>query len=206
MMPVHVKVCGITRLADARLACDLGAWALGFIFYPPSPRAISADKAAEIVSQVDERVHKVGVFVDEDRDAILATARRAGLTIAQLHGRESAAFARDLRPHFHQVWKALRVGAELPADDLAAFPDFPLLLDTYKKGVPGGTGETFDWSVAQEVAQQRRIILAGGLSPQNIQAAVSTVRPYAVDVSSGVESAPGRKDHGLLKDLFACLA
>jgi phosphoribosylanthranilate isomerase len=201
--PPRVKVCGITRAKDAALAVELGAIALGFIFWPHSPRAVSAAQVGEIARGLPPFVSLVGVFVNQPVDEVLATARAAGLTGIQLHGDEDAAAyaAEGLR-----LVKAVPVPEAFTADALTAIPsDVTVLLDAHDPVRRGGTGRTIDWTRAAEAARLRPIILSGGLTPENIRTAVRTVRPYGVDVSSGVESAPGVKDESRLRSLFAAL-
>ena len=201
--PARVKVCGITRAQDAALAVALGASALGFIFWPHSPRAVTAAQVGRIARGLPPFVSLVGVFVNQPVDEVLATARAAGLTGIQLHGDEDAgAYAAEgLR-----LVKAVPVAEAFTADALTAIPpDVTVLLDAHDPVRRGGTGRTIDWTRAAEAARLRPIILSGGLTPGNIRTAVRTVRPYAVDVSSGVESAPGVKDESRLRSLFAAL-
>ena len=200
---MKVKVCGITRLEDARLACELGAWAVGFIFYPPSPRYISPEHAAEITEELGDAVEKVGVFVNASFEDIVDAGKKVNLTIAQLHGSESRSCAEELKPCFSDVWKAVRIGDTLPVSLLEEYHGITLLLDTYVKDRPGGTGKTFSWELAREAKSYARIILAGGLNPGNVGEAIRSVEPYGIDVGSGVECCPGRKDPTLLRDLFA---
>lgn len=193
----RVKICGITRWEDARRAAELGADALGFIFHAASPRYIEPARAAEIAGRLPPFISTVGVFVDAPADEIRSTIDVCRLSAVQLHGRETPDFCRGFSV---RVIKAFRVrGARLPAH-VADYAVDALLLDTYRAGVPGGTGETFDWEVACEAKRLGPVILAGGLRPENVAAAVKQVRPYAVDVSSGVEVAPGRKDHDRMAD------
>ncbi len=198
----RIKICGITCMEDADLAASLGAWALGFIFYPKSPRYIRPEDAGKIAGAVGNGVEKVGVFVDEEPAAIRVAAAAAGLTIVQLHGRETRAALQELRKDGCDVWKALRVGDALPREELAAFRGCTLLLDTLVKGMAGGTGTTFPWRLAREARTFGRVIVAGGIGPDNIAAVFRTADPYAVDVSSGVELRPGKKDPALLARLF----
>jgi phosphoribosylanthranilate isomerase len=196
---IRVKVCGITRRKDARLAVDLGADALGFIFYPKSPRYIEPEKAAEIIRGLPPFVGSVGVFVDAPARRVRSVVRTCSLSAVQLHGEESPEFCSNFSV---KVIKGFRVkGNRLPRG-ISRYAVDALLLDTFKTGVPGGTGEVFPWEVARRAERYGRIILAGGLKPGNVRRAVETVRPFAVDVSSGVESAPGRKDIKLLEAFF----
>ena len=195
----RVKVCGITRAEDAQLAVELGVDALGFVFYPASPRYIPPAEAAEIIRGFPPFVASVGVFVDCPYEEIDSIVAECGLTAVQLHGGE----APDFCTRFHvKVIKAFRIrGAQLPPE-LARYRTDAILLDAFREGIPGGTGETFSWEVAQEAKRHGRIILAGGLNCENIRKAIETVRPYAVDVSSGVETAPGKKDPSLLAEFL----
>lgn len=189
---VRAKICGITNREDAACAVAHGADALGFNFYPRSPRYISPEGAGNIIRTLPPFVTPVGVFVNETRDRIEATVASAGLRAIQLHGDEPPEACAG---HSVPVIRAFRVGDGFDIDSLKRYPVNTYLLDTAAKGHYGGTGETFDWAIAQEAASCARIILAGGLTPDNVAEAVRTVRPYAVDISSGVEAAPGKKDH-----------
>lgn len=187
---VRVKICGITCTEDALAAVRYGADALGFVF-APSPRQVTPQEARTIIHSLPPLVAKVGVFVNESADVIKNIRSFCGLDLIQLHGDESEAEAAQLGTG---IIKALRVGDDfLPRDD--SYPTATLLLDTYCPGSRGGTARTFDWRVATGPAKRRPIILAGGLTPDNVAQAVQTVRPYAVDVSSGVEREPRRKDY-----------
>jgi len=196
-----VKVCGITNLDDARLAAELGADMLGFFFYAKSPRAVSREAAAQICRTVT--VEKVGVFVNETEANIRQTFQECGLTALQFHGDESPAFcnlfsARKIKAIRVRDAESLRTASEYDVD--------ALLLDTYTDTQRGGTGKTFDWSLAvQAKTLGKPIILSGGLAPDNVRDAIRTVQPYAVDVASGVEREPGRKDTEKLRRFFeAC--
>ncbi|MEJ1297251.1 MAG: phosphoribosylanthranilate isomerase [Candidatus Sedimenticola sp. (ex Thyasira tokunagai)] len=191
-MRVRVKICGITTPEDAQQAVSMGADAIGLVFYPPSPRAVSVERAAEIVRDLPPFVTVVGLFVNAGRDEvadILATTR---LDLLQFHGDETPEACSG---HGRPFIKALRMREDL---DLAAMREHysdaaGLLLDSYQKGVPGGTGATFDWErIPQQMAGE--VILAGGLSAENVEDAIRRVRPYAVDVSGGVEREKGIKD------------
>ncbi len=187
----RVKVCGITNSEDAMRAVDLGTDALGFIFYPKSPRNILPADAAEIIRGLPPFVASVGVFVDAPSKQIEAIVSECGLTAVQLHGSETPDFCGRFRV---KTIKAFRVkDARLPPE-IDRYRTDAILLDTYREGMAGGTGETFSWDVAVEAKRYGRVILAGGLTCENIRNAIETVRPYAVDVSSGVEIEPGRKD------------
>lgn len=191
-MRTRVKICGITRPEDALTAARAGADAIGLVFYPPSPRAVSISQAAEIVRRLPPFVSTVGLFVDALPEAVIEVLQTVPLDLLQFHGEESPeACGRFGRPYI----KALRMRPDL---DLAAMEQryhqaVGLLLDSYQPGLPGGTGETFDWERIPDSMRQR-IILAGGLSPDNVASAIARIRPYAVDVSGGVEREKGIKD------------
>ena len=195
-MSVRVKICGITNVEDARLAVEAGADLIGLNFYPPSPRYISESTAREIRAALPATVLSVGVFVNAEREHIATLAERLDLHAVQFHGDETHA---DCSGWSQKTIKAARIGSEDPLDlalEWEAYPTDYILLDTYRPGRYGGTGETFAWEHVANLtaAQRQRIILAGGLTPENVTAAVQAVRPWAVDVASGVESTPGRKD------------
>lgn len=201
MNHVAVKICGITDYEDASMAVELGAGALGFIF-ARSPRQITPQKARDIIRAMPPFVKTVGVFVDEGPAAIKEIIHDCGLDLVQLHGDESPDLCCDLMPY---TIKALRIKDEssLRTSRIYLGKVRALLLDTYSKDKAGGTGRTFDWQLAIKIKKLGiPIILAGGLGPSNIDGAVSTVRPYAVDVNSGVEERPGKKSHTLMKDLM----
>jgi len=194
MAKVKVKICGITNWADAKQAVDAGADFLGFNFYAKSPRHIQPSKAREIIRRLPKRISSVGVFVNEDEEKIRGTARAVGLDALQLHGEESPAEVARLRRTL-PVIKAVRVGKSFRPAQLSKFKRASgILLDGFDKRLRGGTGKTFDWRVARRAKLYRRIFLAGGLTPENIGEAIRTAQPYAVDVCSGVEARPGKKD------------
>jgi len=194
---VRVKICGLTCLEDALTAARLGADALGFVL-APSPRRVSPEQVREIVKALPPLVLTVGVFVDEKPDRIKEVKNFCGLDAIQLHGEESEEFVAALGG---RVIKALKVNGPL-SSWVGAYPAAALLLDAYRPGRAGGTGRTFDWDLAVDLARQRPIILAGGLTPENVVQAVAAVRPYAVDVSSGVEIEPGRKNYEKLENFI----
>ena len=199
---VKVKICGITNLEDASIAVELGADALGFIF-ASSPRQIAPQKAREIIHAVPPFVKAVGVFVNEAPAKIKEIMQHCGLDLIQLHGDESPAFCDELMPY---VIKSLRIKDESSLQTGQAYHGKvrALLLDTYSKETAGGTGKTFDWELAIKTKKQGTpIILSGGLTPSNIAAAIHAVRPYAIDVNSGVEVCPGKKNHILMKAVMA---
>jgi phosphoribosylanthranilate isomerase len=194
-----VKICGITRLEDAEAAVACGADALGFVFWPKSPRYIDSYRARAIVSSLPPFVTPVGVFVDQPAEEINRIAGAARLGAIQLHGNENPDSARSLDL---PVVKAIAVGSS-DAAIVDAWPaNIIVLLDVHDPIRRGGTGQTVDWAAAAEIARRRRTILAGGLTAENVGEAIARVRPYGIDVSSGVEASPGIKDHGRLKALF----
>jgi phosphoribosylanthranilate isomerase len=196
-----IKICGLTRVEDALCAADEGADFLGFIFIPESPRAMQAEAVAEIAARVREREKPpkiVGVFRDASVDYIREVGTTAGIDLAQLHGSESDEEIADLP--FPAV-KSIRVGDTLP-DTHAAPTAAWLLFDTYDERRSGGTGRRFDWSLLAMYDRSKPFFLAGGINPENVVAAVTLVRPDAIDLASGVESEPGVKDHAKLKKLF----
>jgi len=190
---VRIKICGMTNTEDAVAAAELGADAVGFVF-APSPRQISPEKAREIITALPPLVQTVGVFVDEDPERVASAAAFCHLDLLQFHGKESVAYCRRFR---HGVIKSVRVQSQACLEECSEYGGVvdALLLDTYVSGRAGGTGLTFDWNLAQEAKKYGRIVLAGGLNPDNVAAAISTAKPYAVDASSGLEQQPGVKDH-----------
>ncbi len=181
-----VKICGITNLPDALAAAGGGAAALGFNFYPKSPRYVAPQRAAEIASALPEGVWKVGIFVGEPPESVREIARRVPLDVAQLHGA-------CVPPGGIRIWRAVTVDAGFRQEQLDAWPAEAYLLDAPAGSAWGGSGQTFDWSLAAGIP--RRIILAGGLDEHNVALAIRTVRPWGVDACSRLESAPGKKDH-----------
>ena len=204
-MPTRVKICGLTRLEDAQRAVDLGAAALGFNFYSLSPRYIEPQAARAIVRQLPPFVAAVGVFANEtDGGHVIAVARQAGATAVQIHGPGFPAL-HELLSVFTLV-VAVPVGQGFKPEELGKIKPSAYLLDTFDPDRLGGTGRTFDWNAAREAKQFGPIILAGGLTPTNVARAVREVRPFAVDVATGVESAPGIKDPTKLRAFFAAVA
>ena len=193
---VRVKVCGVTSLDDARMCVELGVDAIGLNFWPRSVRRCEPRVAREIVAALRGQALFVGVFVDADEAQIASTIEQVGLDCVQLHGAEPAALVARFLPH---AYKALRVRGESPLEQVRGYPGEHVLLDAYVPGVPGGTGAVFDWSLAREVALERKLTLAGGLTPDNVALAVKEVRPYCVDTASGVEVGPGVKDRELVR-------
>jgi len=187
-----VKICGITSLEDALTAVEAGADALGFVFYAASARHIYPEQAVEIIRNIPPFVQTVGLFVNEEHAIVNATADQCGLDIIQLHGEESPRYCSSIR---RRVIKALRVKDISVLDALQQYRVSGYLLDTWSPLAHGGTGQTFNWAIAAEAVQKgHRIILAGGLTPDNVAESIREVQPFGVDVSSGVESAPGSKD------------
>ncbi len=190
---MRVKVCGITSVTDALLAVNAGASALGFNFYAGSPRHVRPDEAARIIRHLPPFVTPVGVFVNAGSpDEVLRVARRAGIQALQLHGDESPEYCRNLDPW--PVIKAVRVGNGPPPANLEAYPVQAFLMDSRDDTLFGGTGKTFNWRAALGLDAIRPVILAGGLNAENVARAIRALRPYAVDVCSGVEREPGVKD------------
>lgn len=189
---VKVKVCGMTSLKDALVAVELGADAVGFIFYKKSPRSVTMKTVREIVLELPPFVDTVGVFVDETAEQINKIADYCNLDIIQLHGDESPTFCKKIR---RKVIKAFRIKDMQSVKKLSSFQVSGFLLDTFSENLHGGTGKVFDWNLALPAKKFGPVIMAGGLTPNNVQQAVRQIRPYGVDVCSGVESEPGIKDH-----------
>lgn len=206
MHKVKAKICGITNWADARRACAEGADFLGFNFYPLSPRYISTEKARRIVRRLPRKVEAVGVFVNEAEEKTLEIARTVGLKYLQLHGDETPTTTRSLQ-RFFPVIKAVRVRDSFRPAQLARFRHCAaILLDGFDRRRRGGTGKTFRWDIAKRAKKYGRIFLAGGLAPDNIAEAILAAQPYAVDVCSGVEAKPGKKDAARLSALMRAAA
>jgi phosphoribosylanthranilate isomerase len=201
---VRVKICGITNSGDASAACDLGAAALGFNFYERSARVISPANAWKIITRAPKTVESVGVFVNWSAMAVVALGRALSLDTVQLHGDEAPGVIRECAKYFH-VTKAFQAGARFQLRELRGYGDASAFLfdAAAPAGQYGGTGKRADWALARRAAKSHRIILAGGLTPENVAEAIRFVQPYAVDVASGVESRPGHKDHGKLRAFFA---
>ncbi len=197
---IRIKICGITSYDDACVAVEAGADAVGFILVNGTPRYMTPEAVAAIIDRLPPFIATVGIFIDRTPEDIDQIVRACGLSLVQLHGNESPAQCRSLRVPFV---KAIRVQGE---HDLKSMQDYPqaraFLLDTYVADRPGGTGKTFPWEIAAKAAQQARVILSGGLTPDNVASAVAQVRPYAVDVCSGVEERPGRKDHRKVREFI----
>jgi phosphoribosylanthranilate isomerase len=200
----RIKICGMTNHADAECAASHGADAIGFIF-ASSPRQVEPPAARAILAEVGPFVTGVGVFVNAELAAVREALSVSGCSVAQLHGDEDAGFVRALAPY--AAVKVFRVRDALSIESVLPYqPARAIHLDTYLPGIPGGTGERFDWSTAGDLVQRGwRVIVAGGLTPDNVYDLVTTIRPYGVDVSTGVESAPGRKDHRKIQDFIAAV-
>ena len=189
-----VKICGITNLDDALAAVAAGADALGFNFYKPSPRYITPQHAREIIEQLPQSLLTVGVFVNEETATVTAIAGEAGLRALQLHGDESPEYCRELADYY--VIKTFAVSDTFDVETAKAYEVEAIMLDTKHNRLRGGTGRVFDWSVAQRLRPMiRKLFLAGGLSPENIENAVQIVHPFAVDACSALEDTPGKKNH-----------
>lgn len=205
MLDMHIKICGLTSLADTLAAVEAGADYLGFNFYAPSPRCLTPEACARLVSAVSNhgaRVTTVGIFVNQTPAEVAALMDATGLHLAQLHGDERPA---DLAPLWGRAFKAVRDPRAVDFDALTQFsPGQPaFLLDANAPNAYGGTGQTADWAAARPLAARYPIFLAGGLTPANVAAAIAQVQPWGVDVASGVEAAPGRKDHDKMRAFVA---
>lgn len=205
-----MKICGITREEDARLAVQGNAWALGMIMWPASPRHVAPQAAADIADSARKSAEIVGVFVDQPLDEVVALTTEIGLSMVQLHGNEGQHFCNAVNQRTGaRVIKAFRVQGRDVLGELGKFynVDFQLL-DTYKAGIPGGTGETFDWKFLVDTPRRGNVplLLSGGLTPENVGGAIEMVGPYGVDVSSGVESEPGIKDPEKLAAFFEAVS
>jgi phosphoribosylanthranilate isomerase len=201
-----IKFCGLTSLEDAQLAVAAGAWAIGLIFWPHSPRRCSLDAAASISAVLRRRVEIAGVFVNPTLDELAGVADAVGLTMLQLHGDEGPVFcAEAARRTGCKVMKAARVRSGADIQSLSPFHTDYHLLDSYAPGVPGGTGETFAWEIARAHRGPVPVVLSGGLTAENVAEAIAVVQPFAVDVASGVERAPGVKDPAKLEAFAAAV-
>lgn len=200
---IKVKICGITNNEDAQRAAVLGASALGFVFYKKSPRDIGAYKARKIIDGLPPFVVPVGVFVNQKEGAVKQIAEFCGLKTLQFHGDETPEYCRRFSAGGYKVIKAFRVSDTFDFDTIDGFKNYPILCDAHKEGQFGGTGKTFNWKLAAKFKKfGQPIILSGGLNPSNIVQAIAEAEPYAVDVSSGVEEAPGKKSDALLTQFF----
>ena len=202
---MRIKFCGITNLDDARHAAELGAWAIGLNHWEGSPRRVEADAAAEIGTEMRRKLEVVGVFVNAGLDEIARAVEDEHLTMVQLHGDEGLSFCREVgRRTGVRVIKAIRVQSGADLDLARSYRTDFHLLDAHRPGVPGGTGETFDWELLKGRRSRVPLIVAGGLVAGSVGEAIEATRPFAVDVASGVESAPGVKDHELMSEFAAC--
>lgn len=210
--PTQVKICGLTRLEDAELAAELGAWALGMVFFAESPRRCSLAEAERIAASLRRRAELCGVFVNPHMEEIVAVSERLGLTMLQLHGDEGPSFCSEAaRRTGARVIKAIQVSGVGDLRDAERYHVDFHLLDARSQAaghehLRGGTGETFDWSLLSQRRSKVPLILSGGLDPDNVSAAIELVKPYAVDTASGTELAPGRKDPARLRAFFAAVS
>ena len=203
----RVKICGITGPEDALRAVDLGAWAIGMVFWPDSPRVCPPDEAEAIGAELHRRVELAGVFVNASLDEVALLADRCRLSLLQLHGDEGPAYCREAaRRTGCRVMKAARVRDAAQVRALRAFPTDFHLLDANSPHAPGGTGRTFDWELARLHSGAPPVVLSGGLTPDNVGEAIAVVHPFAVDTASGTEAAPGRKDPAKLRAFFRAVA
>jgi phosphoribosylanthranilate isomerase len=202
----RVKICGLTALEDAHLAADLGAWALGMIFWPDSPRSCSIEQAEAIGAQLHRRVELAGVFVNASLDHVAETADICRFTLLQLHGDEGPSYCQEAaRRTGCRVIKAARVRDAADVQAIRAYRTDFHLLDTHSERAPGGTGESFDWELARLHPGDPPLILSGGLTADNVGQAIAAVRPYGVDSASGTEAEPGRKDPAKLSAFFGAV-
>jgi phosphoribosylanthranilate isomerase len=199
----RVKICGLTMLEDARQAAELGAWALGMIFWPGSPRACTVEQAEAIGAQLHRQVELTGVFVNAPLDEVAATADVCRFSLLQLHGDEGPAYCQEAaRRTGCRVVKAARVHDAAQIQALRAYHTDYHLLDAHSPKAPGGTGESFDWELARLHPGTPPVILSGGLTPDNVAQAIAAADPFAVDTASGTEAEPGRKDPDKLAAFF----
>lgn len=197
---VKVKICGITNLEDALAAQNLGASALGFVFYPKSPRYILPESAQRIISQLNKKIKKIGIFVNADSASVKKIARFCGLDMLQFHGGETPDFCRKVKSY--KIIKAFRIKNKDSLKDIEKYPVDYYLFDTFKKDSFGGTGTHFNWDILKGLKLSKPFFFSGGLNSKNIVSAVKVARPDWVDVSSGVEAKPGVKDKKLLQDFI----
>lgn len=199
---VKIKICGITQKEQAQTIAKMGVDALGFILYPPSPRYVSPEAIKTMITGLPPFTTTVGVFVDEDFETVVQSMRTTGLHVAQLHGKESPEYCRKLSEAGIQWLKAFRIREKKDLERLKGYPTHHFLLDAWSDKGHGGTGDTFDWSFAKEACKSAEIILAGGVTADNIKQAVQEVSPYGIDLSSGVEISPGIKSIEKIKVLL----
>jgi phosphoribosylanthranilate isomerase len=203
--PIQIKICGVTNARDAKTCVELGAQMIGLNFYPQSPRYIEPKVARQIVEALPTHIDAVGVFVSGNADEIRRTANAATVDCVQLHGDFSPEVARELAREF-RVIRVFSTHPQFRPEDVTSFPHCDVLLDADHPELRGGTGQTCDWSAARATLRfSRFLILSGGLNPKNVASAIKAVTPHAVDVCSGVESAPGVKDHRAIKDFIAAV-
>ena len=193
---VRIKICGITNIEDALFSVDLGTNALGFVFYKGSKRYIEPDNARSIISKLPPFVTTVGVFANQELEEIKKIKGKAGFDAFQLHGDESPDFCMKLEG---KIIKAIRVKDVINPEEIESYPAQAILFDNYSTEAYGGTGETFGWEILKGFDTSKKIILSGGLTPENVARAIRIVNPYAVDVSTGVEASPGKKNPDKLK-------
>jgi len=199
---VKVKICGVTNLKDALKVQEYGADLIGFVFFRNSPRRIEARAAKNIIDNLSSDILKVGLFLDEDARVVKSTAEECGLDALQLHGNEDVAYCEHLKGKY-KIIKSFKVKGEDSIKNVNVFNNVDYyLFDTYLKGMPGGTGIAFEWSVLKGKTFKKPFFLAGGLNPGNVKKAITEVCPYCVDVASGVEKIPGKKDYKLIKEFI----
>lgn len=196
---MKVKICGITNFRDAQCSLSAGADFLGFVFYDKSPRAVGCSKARGIIRQLPGSIKTVGVFVNESAENVRRIAKECRLDFLQFHGDESPDYCRQFKGF--KVIKAFRIGKSFPAKKIGKYKSCLLLFDTFQKQAYGGTGKTFDWQLLKRV-RARKFFVSGGLNPENIGKVLKKIRPYGVDVSSGVERRPGKKDVKLVRQFI----
>ena len=201
----QVKICGLTRPHEATQCADLGADAIGLVFFPKSPRNVTNDQARAVVEALPETVAAVGVFVNADFSAIMSRVDRCGLSMAQLHGQESPDLAARLKAEGVGVIKALFVNGRPGVDDAQEFDVDGYLVECAKGPLPGGNAMAWDWGAARDFGRRHPLVLAGGLTPENVDDAICAGLPAAIDLSSGVEASPGRKDPGKVARLIAAV-
>ena len=206
-MTAKVKICGMTNLADAEHAASLGAWAIGLIHHPESPRYVEPTVAEQIGAALKRRCEIAGVFVNPTLDEVIDAAERENLTLLQLHGEEGPSFCTEAaRRTGAKVMKAMRVSSAADVQAAEAFRTDFHLFDAYWHGLHGGTGKSFDWDLVAKRKSKVPMVLAGGLTPENVGEAIEAAHPYAVDVVTGVEAEPGRKDKAKVEAFFAAVA
>ncbi|OGV80356.1 MAG: hypothetical protein A3K19_31330 [Lentisphaerae bacterium RIFOXYB12_FULL_65_16] len=198
-MKTLIKICGITNEADGLAAVEAGADYVGFVLYPKSSRYVMPDRLRELSRALPSKVKKVGVFVNAEVKEVLDVMDFCGLDIAQLHGDETSEVVEKIG--VDRVWKAVALGNTQDVERAAVYPAAAMLVDAMTRQTRGGTGRLADWGLAAQLARRRKVMLAGGLTPLNVVDAVRQVAPYGVDVSSGVERVPGKKDHCLIRDM-----